>query len=259
MQVYGIIYMIRNNVNGKIYFGQTIKKKGFKGRYENGEWWRFSDNSHLKNSAEKYGHENFTVIEEFDVAYSKQELDLLEDLYICMYDTMNRQFGYNKRRGGSHGKLSQESKDKIAQKVGGELNPMYGKKHSDETKRIISEKQTGRFVGEKSYMYGKKKPAEQIEKMKQTRKQKGLDASELNPMYGKEHSDEAKAKMSANSACAKKVICINTQQTFPSAAKAAQYFGIKYNLYVNRACKNKTYTVHPITKEKLYFEFIDEQ
>ena len=93
---YGIIYMIRNKLNGKIYFGQTIEQRGFNGRYKGGQWWKYSDNEHLKNSYDKYGLDNFEVIKQFDVAYSKEELDDLEDMYICLYDTINPRYGYNK-------------------------------------------------------------------------------------------------------------------------------------------------------------------
>ena len=91
---YGIIYKITNTVNGKVYIGQTIKS--FNGRY------RFSGegiervyrhhkyhkehnkhyNTHLLRSIEKYGFEAFDVIEEFDAAYSKEELNDLEKKYI---------------------------------------------------------------------------------------------------------------------------------------------------------------------------------
>lgn len=32
-EIYGIIYVIRNKVNNKLYIGQTASKKGFDGRY----------------------------------------------------------------------------------------------------------------------------------------------------------------------------------------------------------------------------------
>lgn len=100
-EIYGIIYMIKNNVNGKIYFGQTTKNKGFDERYCSGRWWQYSGNEHLVNSAKKYGEDNFVVYKQFDVAYSQDELDKLEDMYICLYNTMNPKYGYNKKRGGS--------------------------------------------------------------------------------------------------------------------------------------------------------------
>ena len=67
--MYGIIYMIKNTVNNKIYFGQTISKRGFEGRYPmkgvgiervyghllyNENSGRYH-NSHLLKSIKKYG------------------------------------------------------------------------------------------------------------------------------------------------------------------------------------------------------------
>ena len=95
--VYGYIYMIKNTVNGKIYFGQTIHD--FDSRYM-GDIEKYTHNDHLRCSIEKYGIENFEITKEFDVAYSKEELDALEDLYICIYDTINYKYGFNKTRGG---------------------------------------------------------------------------------------------------------------------------------------------------------------
>ena len=68
MEVYGIIYMIRNKINNKIYFGQTVQLHGFQDRYKHGDI-TFTHNDHLKNSVIKYGIENFEIREEFDIAY----------------------------------------------------------------------------------------------------------------------------------------------------------------------------------------------
>lgn len=66
----GIIYIIKNNINGKVYIGQTIQK--LKDR-----WYRHCGksglsknelNMHIKRAIFKYGKENFTieVLEECD-------------------------------------------------------------------------------------------------------------------------------------------------------------------------------------------------
>lgn len=141
-EIYGIIYMIKNNVNGKIYFGQTIKNKGFDERYCSGRWWQYSGNEHLVNSAKKYGEDNFVVYKQFDVAYSQDELDKLEDMYICLYNTMNPKYGYNKKRGGSRGKNSEETNEKIRKNKKpqyGKDNPFYGHHHSDEWREMMKE------------------------------------------------------------------------------------------------------------------------
>lgn len=239
-QPYGIIYMIRNDINGKIYFGLTTEEKGFRGRYKSGRWWEYTDNDHLRKSAKKYGKENFTVVEQFDIGYSKEELNLLEDLYICMYNTINPNFGYNKRRGGSNGKLNYTSKQKISEKTKGELNPMYGKKHTEESKQKISQELKGKYSGEKSVHYGKKHSEER--RQKQSERQKVSMLGESNPMYGKKHKDETRKLFSqqrkGNTNSAKKVVCINTGEIFNSAKEAAQYFGLVHGS-ITRVCRGE--------------------
>lgn len=268
-EIYGIIYMIRNNINGKIYFGLTTEEKGFKGRYQQGEWWIYSDNEHLKNSAKKYGHENFTIFERFDVAYSKEELDELEDLYICVYDTMNRKYGYNKRRGGHHGKLCQESKNKISEKVKGEKNPMYGinpKQRMDEEtyekwRKNLSESRKG----EKSYMYGVPKTPEQRKKISKTRKEKGLAKGEKNPMYGKPHTNKTKEKISKTltgeyvgekSFRGKRVLCVTTGEIFGSCSEADSYYNLPRGR-VNHVCHGRRHAY--FNGEELFFKIITNE
>ena len=52
VEIYGIIYKIKNQINGKIYIGQTIH--GFNRRYKN-NLEEYTKNIHLKNSIDKYG------------------------------------------------------------------------------------------------------------------------------------------------------------------------------------------------------------
>lgn len=143
-EVYGIIYVIRNKVNNKLYIGQTTDKKGFNGRYrESGKgiekvynhYKRRKDhdksyNVHLLNSIEKYGFEAFEIDEKFDIAYSQEELNKLEYMYIEIYECRNINKGYNDRYGGNNGKLSEETKRKLSKvkkgKYKGENNPNYG-------------------------------------------------------------------------------------------------------------------------------------
>ena len=91
---------------------------------------------------------NFNIIEIFDVAFSKDELDIKEDFYISLYNSCNREFGYNKQSGGSNGIPTEETRRKQSLshigKCLGSGNPFFGKTHSEETKQIISEKNKGR-------------------------------------------------------------------------------------------------------------------
>ena len=116
LEVYGIIYKIENLVNGKVYIGQTMQSGGFKDRYENsgnslieryyntqlgdknsGRYY----NAHLLKSIEKYGFNKFDVIEYFDIAFSKDELDMKEISWISIYNSTNPNCGYNRIEGGN--------------------------------------------------------------------------------------------------------------------------------------------------------------
>ena len=80
-------------LNNKIYIGQT--KHSFKERYKN-NLRKNTHNIELKNDIEKYGIDNFEIDEFFDIAYSKEELDKLEQLYIKSYNLLDSRYGYNK-------------------------------------------------------------------------------------------------------------------------------------------------------------------
>ena len=183
MEVYGIIYMIRNKINNKIYFGQTVQLHGFQDRYKHGDI-TFTHNDHLKNSVIKYGIENFEIREEFDIAYTKEELDALEELYIKMYNTLDSNFGYNKRLVISQ-RHTEETKRKLSEsrmgKFTGEDNPFYGKHHTEETKQKISE-------------IHKNHPTYKTDEFRSTMSE--VTTGERNPMYGKHHTEETKKRIS---------------------------------------------------------------
>ena len=167
LEVYGTIYLIRNKVNGKCYIGQTQEKNGFDSRYSySGEGiervynhHRYlkehnkSYNKHLLGSIEKYGFEAFEINKCLDYAFSLEELNVKEKVYIQLYDSFEN--GYNETLGGE-GKEgcchSEETKTKISEankgKHKGENHYMYGKHLSEEHKIKISEAKKGKYVGE---------------------------------------------------------------------------------------------------------------
>lgn len=126
IECYGIIYKIINKTNNKVYIGQTIR--GFNERYcykgnndiervyrhhlSNKIYKKTSYNNHILNSIKKYGFGAFEVNKIFDVAFSKEELDIKERLWILIYNSTNNRYGYNNRDGGSNGKVLNETKRK---------------------------------------------------------------------------------------------------------------------------------------------------
>ena len=126
IETYGIIYKIENLVNGKVYIGQTTRNNGFDGRYpckgkdiervynyhNNAKKNGHVRNEHLLNSIKKYGFNNFKVNKIFDIAFSLEELNIKEELWIKYYNSTNKKYGYNFRYGGDNYKYSEYSKVK---------------------------------------------------------------------------------------------------------------------------------------------------
>ena len=232
---YGIIYKITNKINGKVYIGQTTKKYGFKARYSHkGEGIErvykehkhfFDENSnrcniHLLRSIEKYGFEAFEVIEEFDVAYSKEELDKLEKKYIKDFNCLNPN-GYNTREGGSHGKHSEETKKKMSEAQKGEKHWNYGGTISEEHKKAISEA----VKGDKNYNWKRDFSDETRRKLSESHKGKP------SPKKGTKNSEETRKKISESvrnspNTRVKPIYCIELDKVWLTALECAKELNI---------------------------------
>lgn len=123
-----IIYKITNEINDKIYIGQTTQS--LNDRIKN--YWDevvYSKTSRpIIEAMRKYGYNkfHFEIVE--DNINSKEELDQKEIYYIKFFHSLTKENGYNIENGGnSVGKHSEETKYKISQAQLGPLNHMYGK------------------------------------------------------------------------------------------------------------------------------------
>lgn len=94
---FGEIYIIKNFVNGKRYIGQTVQSsqerfsQHIREAYAKG---RKEYNYCLSRGIRKYGEESF----DYAVLADKvplDDLDLVEEHYIDMYQTTNPELGYN--------------------------------------------------------------------------------------------------------------------------------------------------------------------
>ena len=246
MSKYGIIYKIINKINGKVYIGQTTKERGFKGRYEcsgegiervynyhkSREEHNRSYNKHLLRSIENHGFEAFEVIEEFDVAYSKEELDKLEIKYIKEFNCLNPN-GYNNDEGGNKGKFCKESKRLLSEKKSGENNPFYGKKHSEETRKKMSEAHKGKCVGENHPMYGKHQSEETKEKNRQAHLKENLSEETRIKM-----STKAKQRTGLKNHRSKPVLCEELKEVRPSGKEWAKELKLVQSS-VSQCCNGK--------------------
>ena len=101
------VYAHINKVNGKIYFGIT---KGYcKGRWGAGSG--YTNSTKFYPAIKKYGWDNFSHIVILK-NLSEEEATYLEKSYIRLYNTTNRNFGYNTDKGGKLSSLSAQAKRK---------------------------------------------------------------------------------------------------------------------------------------------------
>lgn len=233
-----VIYMVRNKINNKIYFGQTTNVKGFKGRYAN-NFPKHCSNEHIRASIAKYGWSNFEVVEEFDRAESLDELNKLEEMYIKMWGTYDREYGYNIKFGGYNHKgrkCSEETKKKLSEAGKGRVFTEEHRKHLSEAnkgrpKTEEQVKQHSEFM--KGNTYGRGNKGKKRPPYTEETKAKLREAN-----LGKIVSEETKEKLRRvdHSYVKKKVLCLNNGILYDSAKEA----GLALNIHpssITRCCK----------------------
>ena len=166
------IYCIENKINHKKYVGQSVDIYTRWTKHRNELKRKCHDNEHLQRSWDKYGEENF----EFYILEKCEEklLNKKEIFYINSMNLLDGNFGYNQKEGGNCGRISEEANNKkkeslkkfykenpdaklnnskrayeqwanpeIKSKIIGENNGMYGRTHTEEARKKISEAQKG--------------------------------------------------------------------------------------------------------------------
>jgi len=116
-----VIYITTNLINGKQYIGRDS--------HNNPNY--YGSGPAIKNAIKKYGKENFKkeIIEECS---SFENLVEREEYWLNYYDAGDNPSFYNLQNSGKGVILK------------GEKNPMYGKRHSEQWKKKVSDKLKGR-------------------------------------------------------------------------------------------------------------------
>jgi len=133
------VYKTTNLITKKIYIGKRSRKNNRFGKNY------FGSGKIISAAIKKYGIENFTkeVIEYCEVKLLNER----EKYWIAYFNSTDKTIGYNITNGGDGGytgpawnlgkSLSEEHRRKVSENhadISGINNPMYGKKHTEESK-----------------------------------------------------------------------------------------------------------------------------
>jgi group I intron endonuclease len=151
----GVIYCYHCIPTGKKYIGQTDneRRRNYEHRYQAKTKKKFGYNCKFYNAVRKYGWDSFVygIIEEFDISLLEEK----EIFFIEKYDTYrngyNTTFGGKTIRGYKH---SVETKENMRRKA-------LGRKHTDETKKLISKSLKIRATSMK-YLYELQSPNKEV-------------------------------------------------------------------------------------------------
>jgi group I intron endonuclease len=151
-----VVYRRTNTKNGKVYIGKTTRTA--EERWVNllAEVNRGGTNP-IHRAIRKYGAETFKT-DILHIAKTFDELNVMEIFFIALHQSHQPENGYNITLGGDGASP-------------GELNPMWGKTHTDEVKAKLRELRTGTVNSSES---------------NEKRRQAGLGKN--NHFYGKKHS-----------------------------------------------------------------------
>ncbi len=223
-----LIYKYENNINHKVYIGQTkqtlVERAGKHGqKYKRCVlFWR---------AIEKYGWENFTP-SILEVVSSYEQANEREQYWISYYDSMNREKGYNLYSGGLNHEISDEAR--LHMSIAQKNRPPI----SEKTRQKMSEIRKGKFAGEK------------------------------HPMYGKHLSEITKQKISVklsdgNNPAARKVQCIETGEIFDTVSLASMWCNngkssLRSHIAQQIQGKRKSCGRHPETGQSLHWRYVEQ-
>lgn len=198
------IYCIKNLVNDKKYIGQSVNIKARWRQHKSALRHGKHDNEYLQKAWNKHGEENFVfeIIEQC----SEQDLDDRERYYIKKYNTLDENYGYNLKDGGQdHPTVKAE----VVAKQSENLKKSYADhpqlREARREKALEMWAQPGfkeKHSGKNNFMYGKTHTAEARAKISAAHKGK--------PNWRRDH---------------RPVKCIQLNKIYPDVTEAGKDLG----------------------------------
>lgn len=245
-----VVYLHRNKEDGRVYIGLTGKDP--KKRWRNGNGYRgerdfFAD-------IQTHGWESFSH-EIIASDLNREEAASLERELIQSFDSTNPNKGYNRKPGGTCGYVGKHHSEKTKELLSKKCS---GWKHSDAAKRKISEAGKGKiFTAERRAhisvsLQGRSFSDEHKKRLSEAHKgfsgwgkgrtysiehRQHLSESHRNSSRSREASRRNLIIARANGPWnRKKVLCVETGETWPSATAAASAVGCAQTS-ISEACR----------------------
>lgn len=237
-----IIYKLTNNVNNKIYIGQTVNYNE-RMRHHKESAFRVNSKEYsrpLYRAIRKYGWDNFTI-DIIDNATTLEELNEKEIYWIKKYDScIDNGKGYNLDKGGKNGLKSELTKQKMSKSQSGKLNPSYGKRGGDchNAKKVIN-LTTGKIYNSMIECaieeYGDKKYLKQISKVCDPESNRLTYKGNIYRKYNEDGTIIDKRITVTNKSFSKlQVIDMLSGRIFESISDTAKFFGISHSMVRDR-------------------------
>ena len=162
--------------NGKVYIGitcQTVSRRWQGGR-------GYQKNEHFSRAIKKYGWDNIKHEILFD-CLTKEQAEIKEVELIAFYKSNNPDYGYNSESGGNANKRhSEETKRKMHEAQLGEKSHAYGKHPSAETIEKIRAANKGKKRTQASIekQFAKIRGRKQSEETKRIQSQKAFQRTD---------------------------------------------------------------------------------
>lgn len=249
------VYIHTNIINGKKYVGITSQKPTERWR---GGGSGYKRNKYFWNSIQKYGWNNFKheiILSNETLEYACK----VERCLIKHYKSNNEKYGYNHSGGGDGNSgfiVSEETKEKLRKANIGKIPSEEtrhkisiankGRKKTEEEKIAISKRMSLR-VGELNNHYGKKHSEETRRKMSESISKAMADPS-VREKIGRANSGQ-------NHGGIVPLYCPELDQYFWGGQDVLNQYGIRHVLEV-RNKEDKTAGKHPTTGEKLHWKEI---
>lgn len=195
-----IIYMCKFP-NNKMYIGKTIYNLETRKNQHKYDMNRDKNNKAFYNAIRKYGWDNLEwgIIDTSDNEEELLEKEIYWIKYYSTYVNFENTMGYNMTLGGdgtSGYKFTKEQKEYLSFINSGENNSFYGKIHSDESKKQMSESKKGMYIGENNPNYNNKWSDKQKQYMSNVNKGRLIGENNPSVVINEEMAKDIKIKLS---------------------------------------------------------------